>query len=258
MPRKPKHLRNSTGAEYRFKIDAYTPTTIPMARLAEYMRELSLMLGEPASVHFERLELGSTVLVHRVENEAIPKIRERVSGVKRGDAPREALRAYKTINKFLREDNAVGDYREKKTSAVIIQFPGRQEAEEKFPLVKQVGSIDGRVIRVGGNDDTVPVWLEAEGVQITGCYTSRGVAKQLGARLYDQVRLFGKGRWSRDGEGNWSLVDFKIENFEPLDDMPLSDALMALRGIPTEWTDEAYGEISLVRHGQKAKGNGGH
>jgi len=59
MPRNPKRPRKS-GGEYRFKIDAYTPDTMPMSRLAEYMRELSEMLGEPSAVHFERLEPGST------------------------------------------------------------------------------------------------------------------------------------------------------------------------------------------------------
>jgi hypothetical protein len=259
MPRKPKRPRKVDGAaEYRFKIDAFTPETMPMARLAEYMRELSQMLGEPGAVHFRRLEAGSTILVHKIEHEAIPKVRERVSNVRRGDGPKEALRAYKTINKFLRDDNAVGFLQDKKAGAVIIRFPGREEAEEKFPSVRQHGSIDGIVIRVGGADETVPVWLEAEEKQIAGCYTTRPIAKQLGAKLFEPVRIFGKGRWSRDSEGAWSLVEFKIESFEPLQDASLSDALTELRAIPIEWGDDAYSELGMIRHGPGGKKNGGH
>jgi hypothetical protein len=160
MPRKPKRPRSS-GGEYRFRIDAYTPETMPMVRLAEYMRELSEMLGEPSAVHFERIEPGSTVLVHRIEREAIPKVRERVSNVRRGEGPREALRAYQTINRLLRDDNAVGFLQDKSTKAVIIRFPGKEKAEEKFPSVRQHGSIDGIVIRVGGADETVPSGRQA-------------------------------------------------------------------------------------------------
>ena len=59
--------------EYRFKIDAaYTPETMPMARLAEYIRELSTLLGNQDKVHFDRLEEGSTVPIIRVDHEAFP------------------------------------------------------------------------------------------------------------------------------------------------------------------------------------------
>jgi hypothetical protein len=60
--------------EYRFKITAYTPATIPMARLAEYMAELAVVLGEEEHVHFVRLQKGSTVLVHNIENEIFCKL----------------------------------------------------------------------------------------------------------------------------------------------------------------------------------------
>jgi len=250
--------RNIEG-EYRLKIDAFTPKTMPMIRLAEYMHELGMMLGEPNAVHFRKLEPGSTVLVQKIDKEAIPKVRARVTDVRRREAPREALRAYDTINKLLRNDNAVASLREGVRGAVIIRFPGREEAEEKFPSIRQHGAIDGRVIRVGGADETQPVWLEAEGKQISGCFTTRNVAKQLALKLYEPVRLFGRGRWSRDSDGTWSLLDFKIESFEPLEEAPLTQALQALRAVPTEWTDTAYADIAAIRNEPpRGKRNGGH
>src|SRR5450755_4721417 len=95
--------KQRTGTEFRFSIDAYTPETMPMARLAEYMKQLAEILGEPGAVHFERLETGSTVLVHKVEREAVPKVRERTAAVQRGDAPRDALRAFHAVNRLLRQ-----------------------------------------------------------------------------------------------------------------------------------------------------------
>jgi hypothetical protein len=260
MPRVPRKRITKVGAEYRFRIDAYTPETMPMSRLAEYMAELSRLLGERDAVHFRRLLPGSCVLVQRIDREAVPKVRERVIRVRAGDAPSDAVRAYKAINKFLRDDNAVGVLRAKEPRGVVVRFPGREEAEEKFPSVRQHGSLDGVVVRVGGTDETVPVWLEAEDRQISGCFTTRAIAKLLGAKLFEPVRLHGQGRWSRDSDGVWSLINFKIESFDPLIETPLSNALEQIRAIPSEWDDATYGELGMIRGGPKGKGkrNGGH
>jgi hypothetical protein len=53
----------SDSEEFRLKIEAYTPETMPMQGLAEYLAELALMLGERASVHFVRLEPGNTSVI---------------------------------------------------------------------------------------------------------------------------------------------------------------------------------------------------
>ena len=178
MPPAKKRPSKSKGAEYRFQIDAYTPETIPMARLAEYMTYLAQVLGETASVHFVRLEKGSTAVVHRIDHEAIPKVRERAKAVRRGDAPRDATRAFHTINKMLRDDNGVGRLTEGKT-AIVLKFPGREDSEERYPSVRQQGSIDGQVIRVGGVELQVPVLLQSEDEMIVGCSADRHIAKQL-------------------------------------------------------------------------------
>jgi hypothetical protein len=231
---------------------------MPMARLAEYMGELAQLLGEPKAVHFKRLARGSTVLVHSVEREAVPKVRHRTSAVRRGDGPQDALRAFKTLNKYLREDNAVGFLREKRTAAVVLKFPGRLEPEEKFTAIRQWGSIDGIINRIGGKDDTIHISLEMEGVQVSGCYTTKEIAKKLRHVLFETVRLHGRGKWNRNADGKWSLEEFKIEGFEQLDEAPLSQVLSELRSIPTEWTDEAHAELGAIRHGTEKKRNGGH
>ena len=77
----------ATGYEYRFVIDAFTRDTLPMARLAEYMADLAVMLGEPESVHFIRVDEGSAVLVQQVDEPAVPKVRARTGLLRSGDAP---------------------------------------------------------------------------------------------------------------------------------------------------------------------------
>jgi hypothetical protein len=168
------------------------------------------------------------------------------------------LRAFRTLNKYLREDNAVGFLREKRTAAVVLKFPGRLQPEERFTAVRQHGSIDGVINRIGGKDETVHISLEMDGRQVSGCYTSRALAKELRHYLFDTVRLFGRGKWNRDGDGNWTLEDFKIEGFEALKEAPLSQALEELRSIPIEWTDDTIDELGGIRHGLEGKQNGGH
>ena len=259
MPRKPKPKTARAGIEYRFKIDAYTPQTMPMARLAEYMAELACLLGEPNAVHFKRLAPGSTVLVQTVEIEAVPKVRQRTSSVRRGDAPQEAVRAYRALNRFLRDDNAVGTLREKrKTSAIVLRFPGRLEAEEKYTSIREFGSIDGVINRIGGRDETIHVSIESDSRQISGCYTTRTIAKELGHLIFEPVRLSGRGKWSRDTEGVWTLEEFKIESFQPLTEAPLSEALKELRDIKADWGDDPLSELHAMRHGPEGKRNGGH
>jgi hypothetical protein len=259
MPHRPNRSKKKAGTEYRFKIDAYTPDTMPMGRLAEYMTELAVMLGERGSVHFERIESASTIIVHRIDREATPKVRERVKQIRTGEAPSEALRAYGKTNRMLREDDGTGKLQEGR-KGVLINFPGRDEAIEKFPTVRQAGAIDGELTWVGG-DPTGHVTLKSEGREISRIYASKAIAKRLGNKLYEHVRLFGRGRWVRDADGLWTLQDFRVDDFEPLEDIPLSAALERLRAIPSEWSNESYGELQEIRRGPNGnvgKRNGGH
>ena len=252
MPRKPKRLPHAS--EYRFRIGAYSPAKIPMQRLAEYMEQLAVLLGEPNQVHFQGLKRGSTVIVAKIEHEAAPKVHARVSEVKRGEGPMEARRAYAAANRMLREDNTNGSL---KGDAVILPFPGRDESQEQFAAVRQQGFVDGKVISVSGQDKTAHIMLMVEDQPIAGFYTTRTIAKQLAKMWDEQVRLVGRGRWRRDAEGNWSLVDFKIESFEALQEAPLSDVLERLRAIDAEWDDNAYSDLDVIRHGPRGAANGG-
>ena len=244
------------GDDFRFRIEVYTPETIPMARLAEYLHELAAILGETKAVHFVRLEGGSTVVVHRVEREAVPKVRDRATAVARRQASRDAMRAYRTINRMLRQDNGAGVL-QAPTGAEIIRFPGIQEVE-RYGTVTQQCFVDGEVIRIGGTRERVPITLRSEEELIADCYTSRATAKRLAAHLFEPVRLFGNGRFAREDEGAWKLEYFIFENFTRLTDEPLSSVVEALRAIPGgEWGDDSLDELQFIRHGPPASAQNG-
>lgn len=247
--------RKPRATEFLFWIDAFSPQTIPMVRLAEYMRELATLLGEPASVHFVKLKRGSTGIVHKVQYEAVPKVRERAAAVRRGEGPRDALRAYETVNKMLRDDNGTATLKD--DSALIIPFPGVRSGEEKYAAIREHGSIDGEIIRVGGPHKWVPVLISSEGETFSGCWADRVLAKQLAQRLFEPVRLYGTGKWDRSAEGKWKLHEFVIERFEPLSGEPLTEVLGRIRAI-NAFKATTVEDLELLRNGPPEKQNGGH
>ena len=245
--------RMAPGREYDFVIEAYTPETVPMARLAEYMHELAHMLGEVHAVHFVRLEGGSTVIIHRVEAESVPKVAARAVAVARRQAPAGAMRAYEAINRMLRADNGKATYRET-SGAEIIRFPGAEDVA-RYGSVTQQCAVDGEVVRVGGIGKSVPITLRSEDELIANCYTNRASAKELAAHLFEPVRLLGTGRFIREARGGWKLDYFAISSFSPLSNEPLSSVVTALRAIPGgECGEDALDQLKIFRQEDAANG----
>jgi hypothetical protein len=244
----------SDADEFRLKIEAYTPETMPMQRLAEYLAQLALMLGESTSVHFVRLEPGSTSVIHRIEREAVPKVKARTASVRRGVGPRDSVRAYRRINRMLRDDNGSAVWKEETKEAQIIVFPGKDDVEEVISGISQRGSIDGEVVRVGGLQNIVPIMLKCEHDELSGCWANKTVAKALARRLFEPVRLFGTGRWKRNDEGKWKLDMFRVESFDALRDVPLSGALNEIRALQIDWDEGAYDELTAIRNGEIVHG----
>ena len=50
---------------YEFYIDAFTPETVPMARLAGYMADFAELLGHREHVHFGKLKQGRGSTIRR-------------------------------------------------------------------------------------------------------------------------------------------------------------------------------------------------
>lgn len=241
-----------SGHEFRFRISAYTPTTMPLSRLAEYLAELAKILGHDQSVHLVELDEGSTVLVHKIDAEAVPKIRDRATAVQNGSAPADAMRSYKQVNKMLRDDDGSAAFME--DGAELIEFPGSKAKLPPFMSMSERGEIDGEIQRVGGLGNPVPVLLTTEGRTLSGCWAKRDIAKPLGSRLFEPIRLFGEGRWTRSPTGNWTLAWFRIDSFQELDSSTLSDTVNKLRAIPgLDLGENIIDDLLISRHGE---GNG--
>lgn len=245
--------KKHTYREYRFKIDAYTPDSIPMARLAEYLTDLAVVLGNRDRVHFNRVESGSTTPVIRVEWEAEPKVRERVRAVKLKEAPEDALKAARSIDRRLAEDNAIGVLQDP-VGGKVLRFPGRELLKKLvFGPMAQVGVFQGVPIRVGGEGDPVPVHLE-EGKEKYIVLARRTLAKEIVQYLFSAViRVEGTGRWIRHADGEWELLDFKVATYQLVEDADIRKNISDLQSIPAEWKklDDPLSVLNEIKRGSK-------
>lgn len=238
--------------KYRFKIEAYSPETMPLGRLAEYLTDLAVLFGEEKSVHLIEIEEGSTSVVMLVEREAEPKIRANLAAVERKEAPPERMKAAASIDERLRKDNGKGEVIDP-VNDNLIMFPGYERPE---PLIygpfTQPGVVVGIPRAVGGDNDPVPVHLRGAHGRTFYCLAKEDVARAIAAYLFTTViRAEGMGRWVRNAAGEWEMNRFMIKEFKPLSDASLRESIEELRALPAEWKEheDPLGELKDIRHG---------
>lgn len=217
--------------EYVFRIDAFTPDSLPMSRLAEYLAALAKMIGHEDNTHFVSIEEGSAQLVHRVEAVDAPKVEARLNGIRTGSAPRDAEKARSHLDDLLANDNAIGSLTERRSGKVIVPFVGRNRPKPvQFPPFREDAAIQGQVVSIGGRDKTAHAILQDGDLTHTNLSMSREVARRLSPLLYGPlVRLHGNGRFERGSDGIWKMLDFRVQTFEEVDQKPIADALKDIR-----------------------------
>ncbi|WP_156140939.1 hypothetical protein [Sphingomonas sp. 37zxx] len=238
--------------EYVFQIDAFTPDTLPMARLAEYLTALAKMLGHPEHTHFVRVDEGSAKLVHKVDAVDAPKVENRLNNVRIGSAPKDAMAAKQALETLLANDNAVGSLTETISGRVIIPFAGRDRAKPlSFPPFREDTTVEGQVVAVGGRDSTAHATLQDGDTFHVNLSMKRDIARDLAKLLYGPlVKLHGNGRFERQPDGVWRMLDFRVERFELLDERSIADTLSRVRSVPDNglMLESAPRDIMALRH----------
>jgi hypothetical protein len=242
---------------YEFWLDAYTPESMPMERLAKYMAALAKMLGSTSSVHFERLERGSTRNILRVDRHDAPKVFQRIEQLGGAAAANDVVAAFDEINLLLRNDDAVGRLSRvaggESESAIVLQFLGRDlPRQTKFGPFAEPAVIDGELVRIGGKDATAHAWVVDSEGKIWNGEISRSLAAEIAQYLYKGplLRLHGDAKWERQEDGAWSASNFRISSYEVLRDDTLEDATTRLRSLKaTDWAamDDIDGFIAVER-----------
>lgn len=249
--------------EFRFKIDGekdgvkITPYTIPLSRLAIYLRDLAQLLGHNESVHLMKVDEGSAEPVFYVDPEEESRVIHQVRNAQKNMGPPKANRAYKRLDMLLRQDNASGLITDGARKAQIIEFPGNKaDLPEAYANIRERATVTGVLKRVGGFDKTIPVHLLGPDEAIVYCEANEGIADQLAHFYSKPVRLHGIATYSRGSEGKWKMENFRIHSFDesPLVVESFTDTMAKLRDIGgNEWAEVAdpLGELRKMRHGEE-------
>lgn len=241
----------ATYKKITFIIDGYTPDTLPIGRLAEYIRNFANLVGPDSEVRFQRVGKGSAALINRAPQEIVPDVRARITAAREGEGPKEAVSGYFGLKGLLAQDKTAGRIKEERRR--IVEFP--KVVAPQYGSVAEDGTLEGIVIRIGGKDETFHVLIQ-DGDKTYSCYTTDiAKAKALKPYLLERdkpVRLSGKGRWCRNASGAWELIQFKILDYEALSNDELQQVLERMREIPGSGWDkieDPLTELDRIRKG---------
>lgn len=216
--------------KYKFRIHNTNPSTMPMARVAQYIAELARLMGCQETTHLVAIESASLGIVSSVRNEDVPLISPRIRQATFDDEKNEASSAWNKLNILLGEDNCTADL-PLPNSAEIIRFPGTKPLNKSLRVVNQPTTIQGKLIRIQGAGEKVRIGLDIDGGLTAGISVHSSQAHELAQYFQKVVRLNGEGKWKRDENGAWSLDSLDVTSFEVPEDITLREALGRLQNL---------------------------
>ena len=239
-------------ATFSLRIKGFTPQSLPLGRLGEYVCALAELIGDDVKTSFERVTKGSAQLKVIIDDSdditAVTRIRlapsaEEGSPVRRG---------YEKIQSLLAADKTSAEFKPSK-GAAILKFPGAPKGEIRLAVVKEFGELNGRIIKVGGRDETIPIALRTADGEVISCTSNIDMARRLKPYLLEpiDVILEGIGRWKRSDSGAWTAIEFKITDFSVMDFNGFDAALEAARSEGSGWdsVQDVNEELSRIRYG---------
>lgn len=238
---------NDTMDRYTLQIDAYTPKTIPMARLADYLAALAGLLGEKQSVHFQGVESGSTQLICVVEREAAYGVAMRVANAESASMKTPEGRAYRDIKRLLLEDSAGA--RLHRNAQNILIFPSVQLQGDAVigPFWQKISHV-GVLVKIGGRDATAHAVLQNREGTYWSFSVNRSLAQRLAGYLYGSpIRMIGRGKYRREEDGIWQEESLEATHFEVLEDAGWLETIQTLRAMADAWPEDAMEILMALR-----------
>ncbi len=179
--------------EFKFKIPAYTPETMPFGRLKEYLENLVEILGDPNEIHLVGIEKSSTVPVLKIPAHIAKKSREHIATVRRGGADLKRRQAFARVQAMLAEDGSEPATLTASEGDILLTFEPIERPKGTIH-VRQPTTLQGELVRVGGTQNKITLLLrQPDGSTLSGIYASKGIAKAVAAHIFEQVRVAGIG-----------------------------------------------------------------
>lgn len=234
--------------EYRFEIPAFTPETMPLDRLLEYLAQVAILLGDPQELHLIRIESASTQPVLAMPHAVGLKARARAEEVQAGGGSERRRNAFMRIQQMVGDDGCGPALFKAPEGAVILKFDPRANPVATAHSIRQPTTVQGTLISVGGKQEKSNLLIQDEaGETISGCSANRALAKQLAQYLYEPIRLSGDGTWERSAKGVWRLERMTVQAYLPLDDRPLGEVINELQSIPIDWPSDTLQRLKELR-----------
>jgi hypothetical protein len=238
--------------ELSFVIPGHTPETMPLSRLLDYLQQICLVLGTSDKLHLIAVRESSCAPVFHTDVHTALIVKDRAYRLQRGDGTKRQIDGLNHIKRMLREDG-VSDRPAllRSPNSVFLQIDAAPK-ETALSGIRQSGSVDGAVIKIGGASENATIQLQdLDGKIISGFTAKRSVAKELAHHMWEPVRLHGIGQWGRSDEGEWALEKMHVNSFEPLEDESVAVTLGKLRSASVAWPDDAVDKLLAERNGEQ-------
>ena len=230
---------------YTFKIDDFTPESMPFGRLVEYYAEIKKMLGVAENLHLVGVFESSHGSAFAIDRNFETQLVKRLIAINEGTAPKTAIRAQSTINSMLREDGTSGAFFDKQNHNVV-QFPGNRSDDAAVYRTRDAASFSGELYHISGSKDDVKARVSTDAYGVVFCTTTREIGRALRDFLFEDVKVSGRGTWSRSAHGQWDIDDFTITDFTPVASGGLRESVDRLRKIKIDWPDDPIGLIREI------------
>jgi hypothetical protein len=236
----------SEPTNYTFKIKNFTPETMPFGRLAEYYRDLSIMLGQTAAIHLVGVAEGSHASALKIDVSGQTEVRRRIKELEIGTAPAAALKARASIVDMLNEDETSASFEDENGNNVIA-FPSKVETLFRPLRIRDTATFVGELYHIAGTKDDAKVRLTTDDYGTVFCTTTRAIAKTLRDFLFEDVRVSGRGVWVQTEDvGNWDIESFVITDFSPVRNETVRAAVDRVRNLKVVWPEDPIGMLDSM------------
>lgn len=234
----------SSATTYTFKIEGFTPESMPFGRLLEYYAEVKKMIGVVDNIHLIDVVKSSHGSAFAIDRRFESQLIARFCEINERNAPKNSLRAYDTINAMLKEDATSGAFEDAVGSNVVV-FPGQRSDADTLLKIRDSAAFTGELYHIAGTQGDAKVRISTDAHGVVFCTTTIDIAKALREFLFEDVKVSGRGMWTRN-EGQWTIDDFYITDFAPITRESLRDAINGIRSIGIRWPDDPLAEIDAL------------
>jgi hypothetical protein len=231
---------------YTFKIEGFTPASMPFGRLLEYYQSLCDMLGSPSQLHLMAVVEGSHSTAIRIDDSYKPALAQRLQELVKGTAPTKAHKAREQIDQMLEQDNARATFSDP-NGGNVIEFLGASRKLESSDLrVNGSASFVGELYHISRQKDKATLRVSTKDHGTVYCTSTIDIAKALTHYLFDTVRVTGLCSWRMDENRRWFVDGLEVTSFDEPSSGSLRQVVQRLRALDIQMPSDAVNEINRM------------